>query len=389
MSSLIVAKVLFKYNERKYNAENEIREREEKLRKIIATSPDGLAITDLNGIVEYLSPKCLKMWGYDNPEEIIGRNTIEFIHPDYHQRANENMVDMLKGHFSGPEVYLMHKKDGSTFYSEANANLLLDSNDQPIGILYFERDITERLKIEGELMKAKDQAEESDRLKSAFLANMSHEIRTPMNGILGFADLLKEPNLSGDEHDMYLEIIERSGNRMLNIINDIISISKIEAGLMNLLYEESNINDQINYIYTFFKPEVEKKGIQLTYKYGLTHNYANIKTDREKLYAILTNLVKNAIKYCDAGFIDFGYEKKENFVEFYVKDTGIGIPLERQEAIFERFIQADIGDKMARQGAGLGLSISKAYIEMMGGEIWVESEIEKGSTFYFTLPYPG
>ena len=388
MSSLIVAKVLFKYNERKYNAEKEIREREEKLRKIIATSPDGLAITDLEGNAEYLSPKCLKMWGYEKPEEVIGRNTMEFIHPAYHQRAAENMVEMLKGHFSGPEVYLMVKKDGSTFYSEANANLLLDSNDQPFGILYFERDITERIKIEGELLKAKDQAEESDRLKSAFLANMSHEIRTPMNGILGFADLLKEPNLSGEEHDMYLEIIERSGNRMLNIINDIISISKIEAGLMNLIYEESNINDQIDYIYTFFKPEVDKKGIQFSYKHGLPSKDATIKIDREKLYAILTNLVKNAIKYCDDGFIEFGYEKKGNFVEFYVKDSGIGIPVERQEAIFERFIQADIADKMARQGAGLGLSISKAYIEMMGGKIWVESAIDKGSTFYFTLPYP-
>ena len=144
------------------------------------------------------------------------------------------------------------------------------------------------------------------------------------------------------------------------------------------------------YIYTFFKPEVDKKGIQFSYKHGLPSKDATIKTDREKLYAILTNLVKNAIKYCDDGFIEFGYEKKGNFVEFYVKDSGIGIPVERQEAIFERFIQADIADKMARQGAGLGLSISKAYIEMMGGKIWAESIEDYGSDFFFSIPvvYP-
>jgi signal transduction histidine kinase len=216
---------------------------------------------------------------------------------------------------------------------------------------------------------------------------MSHEIRTPMNGILGFAELLKEPNLTGEEHDMYLEIIEKSGVRMLNIINDIVSISKIEAGLMKLNWEESNINEQIDFIYTFFKPEVEGKKMVFSCHKGLPSNEALIKTDREKLYAILTNLVKNGIKYSEKGSIELGYTKEENHLEFYVKDTGIGIPEYRQDAIFERFIQADIADKMAQQGAGLGLSISKAYVEMMGGKIWVDSEIGKGSTFYFTLPY--
>lgn len=248
-------------------------------------------------------------------------------------------------------------------------------------------DITEQKQAEAELLKAKDQAEESDRLKSAFLANMSHEIRTPMNGILGFAELLKEPNLTGEEHDMYLEIIEKSGVRMLNIINDIVSISKIEAGLMKLYWEESNINEQIDFIYNFFKPEVEGKKILFSCHKGLPSNEALIKTDREKLYAILTNLVKNAIKYSEKGSIELGYTKKEKHLEFYVKDTGIGIPDYRQDAIFERFIQADITDKMAQQGAGLGLSISKAYVEMMGGKIWVDSEFGKGSTFYFSLPY--
>jgi|WetSurMetagenome_2_1015567.scaffolds.fasta_scaffold00545_8 signal transduction histidine kinase/CheY-like chemotaxis protein len=236
-----------------------------------------------------------------------------------------------------------------------------------------------------------EKAQLADKLKSSFLANMSHEIRTPMNGILGFSELLKEPNLTGEQQQSYISIIEKSGERMLNIINNIIDISKIESGLMNLDIKLSNINEQIDYIHSFFKPEVEKKGVELYIKKSLPSREAIVKTDPEKLFAILMNLVKNAIKYTDKGSIELGYNKKterENVeLEFYVKDTGIGIPKERQEAIFERFIQADITDKSAYQGAGLGLSISKAYIEMLAGKVRVESIPGKGSVFYFTIPY--
>ncbi|NOU48927.1 MAG: response regulator [Bacteroidales bacterium] len=263
----------------------------------------------------------------------------------------------------------------------------------------------ERKKAEQDIKHALLKAQESDRLKSAFLANMSHEIRTPMNGILGFAELLKEPGLTGEDQQEYITIIEKSGIRMLNIINDIVDISKIEAGLMEVRFIETNVNKQLDYIYTFFKPEVDKKGITLSYKYSLPTDVANILTDREKLYAILINLVKNAIKYSHEGTIEFGYNHKlsqdsltvesgitSTVLEFYVKDDGIGIPNDRQEAIFERFVQADIADKHAHQGAGLGLAITKAYVEMLGGKIWVESNTnagsgQKGSVFYFTIPY--
>jgi PAS domain S-box-containing protein len=242
-------------------------------------------------------------------------------------------------------------------------------------------------KYRQDLLISKEKAEESDRLKSAFLANMSHEIRTPMNGILGFAELLKNPALNDNKQQQYISIIEKSGTRMLSIINDIIDISKIEAGLMKLDVKETNINEQIEYIYTFFKPEVEARGMKLMFKTHLSAQEATIKTDREKVYAILANLVKNAIKYSKEGTIKIGYKKEGGNLEFYVKDTGIGIPKERQQSIFERFIQAGTDDKMAPEGAGLGLSITKAYLEMLGGKIWVESEEGIGSTFYFTLPY--
>ncbi|NTW31850.1 MAG: response regulator [Bacteroidetes bacterium] len=267
----------------------------------------------------------------------------------------------------------------------------------------LEMELAERKRIEVELIKAKEKAEESDRLKSAFLANMSHEIRTPMNGILGFAELLKEPNLTGSEQQDYIKIIEKSGKRMLNIINDIINISKIESGQEKITISETNINEQIEFIYTFFKCEVEKKGIQLLYNNSLPTEESVIKTDSEKIYAILTNLVKNAIKFTSEGYIKFGYEKKGEYLEFFVKDTGTGINPAQKEIIFERFRQGSESLSRNYEGAGLGLSISKAYIEMLGGKIWVESELENlpalpadqageqmgGSTFYFTIPYNG
>jgi len=268
---------------------------------------------------------------------------------------------------------------------EKRAAELILANEE----LAFENE--EKEKRAAELVIAKDHAEQSDHLKSAFLANMSHEIRTPMNGILGFSELLKEPGLTGDQQQEYIKIIEKSGARMLNIINDIVDISKIEAGLMEINIKESNINEQIDFIHTFFKPEMDRKGIRFFSKKSLPLKEATIHTDREKIYAILTNLVKNAIKYTDEGSIEFGYnlktESQIKVLEFFIKDTGIGIPKHRQKAVFERFIQADITDKMARQGAGLGLSISKAFVELLGGKIWVSSEEGKGSTFYFTLPY--
>ncbi|WP_235934346.1 sensor histidine kinase [Sunxiuqinia indica] len=249
----------------------------------------------------------------------------------------------------------------------------------------------EKEKRAQELIIAKEHAEQSDRLKSAFLANMSHEIRTPMNGVLGFANILRDADLSGEEQQEYLKLMEESGIRMLSIISAIVDISKIESGLMKVNLKELSINEKLDEIYTSFKPEMDRKGMQFSVKKSLPAIKDIICTDPYKIYSILTNLVKNAIKYSDEGSIEFGYNvrtKSEKAVlEFFVKDTGIGIPKDRQKAIFERFIQANITDKMARQGAGLGLSISKAFVEFLGGEIWLSSEEGKGSVFYFTIPY--
>ena len=247
-------------------------------------------------------------------------------------------------------------------------------------------DITDRIQNKQELIKAKEKAEESDRLKSAFLANMSHEIRTPMNGILGFTELLLEPDLNNERKEEYITIVQQCGQRMLSTVNDIIEISKIEAGLIQLNLTETSVNGRIEELFRFFQPEADKKGLKLSLEMLLLHADENITTDQNKLDSILTNLLKNAIKYTDSGTINIGCRQKDQFIEFYVKDTGIGIPVDRKKAIFERFMQADITDTRALNGSGLGLAISKSYIEMLGGKIWVKSREGKGSTFYFNLP---
>ncbi len=248
-------------------------------------------------------------------------------------------------------------------------------------------DLTKRRQIEDELVAAKEKAEESDRLKLLFLANMSHEIRTPMNGIMGFTSLLKEPALSGQEQQEYIRMIEKSGARMLTIINDIMSISKIEAGEVTLSISDTNVNREIKDIETFFQPEARQKGIQIIIDHSLTDKPITIKTDEEKFYAVLTNLVKNALKFTHKGSVEIGCEKKGEYLEFFVRDTGIGIRPDQKELIFARFRQASESLTHHFEGSGLGLSISKAYVEMLGGKIWVESELGEGSTFYFTLPY--
>ena len=275
-------------------------------------------------------------------------------------------------------------------YYEMRINPIRDENKKIIGITSFAFDITQRKEIENELKLAKEKAEESDRLKTAFLANMSHEIRTPMNGILGFANLLREPGLNGEEQQKYIDIINKSGNRMLNTIQDIIDISKIESGQVSILMSDFELNKQVNELFDFFLPEARQKNINLSIKKQLPEHQVYIHTDKDKLDSILTNLIKNAIKYTLKGNIEIGYgieesEGKEK-LKFYIQDTGLGIPKDRQEAIFNRFVQADIEDQNVYEGSGLGLAISKAYVEMLEGEMWVESEPGSGSTFYFTLP---
>jgi len=363
-------------------ADEALRKSEEQHRTILQTAMDGFWVVDMQGrLLEVNETYCL-MSGY-SAHELLTMHISDVESAETIEKTSIHMMKIMEQGESRFETK-HRRRDGSIFDIEASVKYQPAEGGRFVAFMH---DITDRKKKEQELIKAKEKAEESDRLKSAFLANMSHEIRTPMNGILGFAELLKTPDLTGEEQQEYIRIIKKSGDRMLNIINDIVDISKIESGQMKVSVSETKINEQTEFIYNFFKPDVNKKGIELLFRNGLPDKEAIISTDKEKVYAILTNLVKNAIKFTSKGSIEFGYTKKGKFLEFYVKDSGFGIPGDRQLAIFDRFIQADIADSRAFQGAGLGLSISKAYVGMLGGKIWVESEEEKGSIFTFTLPY--
>jgi PAS domain S-box-containing protein len=408
-----------------------------ELRMFIETANAPIFGIDSKGLVNEWNETSGKITGFKK-EEVLGKDLVKtYITEDYRDAVKQVLDNALEGKETANYEFPLFTKDGKRVMVLLNSSTRRDTVGKIVGVLGVGQDITilneykenlefkvkyrtqelafqndekdkraaelviankelafqnnEKEKRALELVIAKEKAEESDRLKSAFLANMSHEIRTPMNGILGFADLLREADLTGEEQQEFITIIETSGTRMLNIINDIISISKIESGLMEVNIQESNINQQIEFIYTFFKPQVEAKGMQFLIKKTLSEKEAFINTDTEKVYSILTNLVKNAIKYTVEGSIELGYRLKKGVasseLEFYIKDTGIGIHKDRHKAIFERFIQADIADKRAYQGAGLGLSISRAYAEMLDGRIWMESEEGKGSIFYLTLPY--
>jgi signal transduction histidine kinase len=239
--------------------------------------------------------------------------------------------------------------------------------------------------IKQHLEKSREKAEESDRLKSVFLANMSHEIRTPMNGILGFVKLLEDTNVSEKKYKSYIGYVKKSSDRLLDTINDIIEISKIESKEATLHLSNVDLNESINFLFGFFQPATLEKGIQFNLKNSFSNEEVFIYTDKNKLESVLINFIKNAIKFTHEGFIEFGCQRKNNSFLFWVKDTGIGIPKDRQEAIFERFIQADLNITKPYEGSGLGLSIAKAYAELLGGKVWLESEEGKGSTFWFSL----
>jgi PAS domain S-box-containing protein len=247
--------------------------------------------------------------------------------------------------------------------------------------------VKKRINTEDSLIIAKEKAEESNRLKSAFLANMSHEIRTPMNGILGFVEILKDFHVDADKRKQYFEIVLKSGQRLLRTINDLIEISKIEAGHTEVNITETSVPEVMNFHFTFFKPQTIEKGLEFFLNEKIPGDVEWILTDRHKLDSILSNLLSNAVKYTKAGTIELGNYLDDHYISFYVKDSGIGIPEEMRDIIFERFIQADMKNTRTQEGSGLGLSICKAYAEQINGKLWLESEIGKGSTFFLSIPY--
>jgi PAS domain S-box-containing protein len=390
-------------------AKLKLKESERRFNRILESGNIVSLLLNQDGGINFCNGYFLQITGYTR-EEVIGKNWFEmFIPGDMKKKLFNTFLTELhsKNTVKTLENQILSKNGDRLYISWYNVNLHSESNKvnglASIGVNITDSKNYEQMleeknaaielqnkeykQINTALQKAKEKAEESDRLKTAFLANMSHEIRTPMNGILGFADLLRMRNLTEQERQEYITIIEDSGKRMLNMINDIISISKIESGITEVHISESNINEQLDYIQTFFTPETRKKGIDLIVKKSFPNDEVAIKTDSEKIYAILINLVNNAIKFTNKGSIEFGYSVMGDNLKFYVKDTGEGISKEHLNLIFDRFRQGSESLTRKYEGTGLGLSISKAYVEMLGGKIWVESKFGKGSVFYFTIPF--
>jgi len=366
-----------------------------RYRRLFESAKDGILILDAEtGKIIDVNPFLIELLGYSK-ENFINKQLWEIGFFKDITANEEKFVELKQTKYVRYDNLPLETACGRKINVEFVSNVYLVDRSNVIQCNI--RDITERKRSEKELIEAKEKAEESDRLKSAFLANMSHEIRTPMNGILGFTGLLKEPCLAGDKQQEYIRIIEKSGARMLNIINDIISISKVESGQMEIFLSDTNVNEQIEDILSFFTKEAEHKKLSIFSKNLHPSKDTRIKTDKEKVFAVLSNLVKNAIKFTKTGSIEVGYTKKGDYLEFFVKDTGMGVPQAHKDLIFERFRQGSELLTRNYEGAGLGLAISKAYVEMLGGKIWVESDFDKfiaqglsekkGSTFYFTIPY--
>ena len=252
------------------------------------------------------------------------------------------------------------------------------------------KDLSHQIEVNADIMQEleiqKFKAEESDRMKSAFLANMSHEIRTPMNGILGFTELLKNADYSSEKRNKFIDIIQQSGNRMLNTINNIVDISKLESGLEIVKIKPVNIDALVGELIDFFSEEATLKGLKFTMDSSTLQSPIPFYSDSYKLNSILTNLIKNALKFTLKGGIEIKYTITQKGVEFWVKDTGIGVPIDKQATIFDEFVQADSSHSSGYEGSGLGLSISKGYVHLMNGKISLESSPEKGTTFYVYIP---
>ena len=258
--------------------------------------------------------------------------------------------------------------------------------DRLIALRGVNIDITEKKKMVEDLIYAKEQAEESDRLKTSFLNNISHEIRTPFNGILGFLSMLQYDDLAANERAEYFDLINQSADRLMNTINDIVEISQIQAGQVDPSFIETNIRSIIEDQIARFRPEAEQKGLQFVIHIEESPIYSNFLTDRRMLNTILFHLIGNAFKFTREGFVDLTVCATKTTLEFCIKDSGIGISHDKQQMIFSHFIQADYTNTRKFEGSGLGLAITKAYIEMLNGKLWLESEEGKGSAFYFSLP---
>lgn len=367
---------------------NQIEQSEKKFRAAFKSSLDAISISQLNdGKYIEVNEGFFNTTGFAE-SDVLNRTSKE-INLWVDSKDRDRLVEILAQEGKVQNLEMKYrKKDGTIITGLTSANVIeINGVEYVLGIT---RDITQRKKYEVQLKEARKKAEESDMLKSAFLANMSHEIRTPMNAILGFSQLLKEKELEREKQNKFLDIIVSRSKNLLQIINDIIDISKIEANQLKIENREFSLKKTFYEIYTFFEAElytIGKTDLKLEFSSEFNEYTSNIKSDEVRLKQIITNLISNSIKFTNKGKIEFGYSVKGNNLEFFVRDTGVGIPKEAQKYVFERFRQADDSSTREFGGTGLGLAICVQLVEKLGGKIWFTSEVNKGSVFYFTIPF--
>jgi PAS domain S-box-containing protein len=358
------------------------------LKATLESTADGILVVDTEGRIVQYNRKFAEMWHI--PDEILKLNNDEAaLNFVLSQLKDPNaFIAKVKQLYADPEAVtqdLIEFKDGKTFFDRYSQPQKIGG--KALGRVWSFRDITERKKDEAELIAAKEKAEEGDRLKTAFLHNVSHEIRTPMNAILGFSSLLNEQGLTEADRKQFVDVIFQSSNHLLSIINDIVDVASIESGQVKINIKEINVNSELRKLSEQFGYKQKPSKITLSLKTPLPDKDAKIMTDATKLIQILSNLINNAFKFTKEGKISFGYALNDDFLEFFVKDTGMGIAKEHQAKVFDRFYQVDSAVSRQYTGTGLGLSICKAYVELLGGRIWLNSAPGEGSLFSFTIRY--
>ena len=367
--------------------EKELKESEEKFRSLFENAGDGILVGNGKGEIIEINSGFLLMTGFKRAE-IINKH-ISILFSTETLNAAPLRFDLLE---DGKSLIIEREILGK------NKNLIpIEMNSRKLSEGYYIsiiRNLTDRINTENllreknnELQLAKDKAEESDKLKTEFLANMSHEIRTPMNGIVGFSEMLTEPDLDGETIQHYIKIIINSSHQLKQIIDDILEISILETKQVKVNTLEISLNSIFLELFSVYDKKAKDNKTPLYIKSSLQDKAATVRTDEVKLRKILNNLVDNALQYTQSGYIEVGYELKGEHIEFYVKDTGIGISAKSKQSIFDRFSQEDKRLSRSFSGLGLGLSIAKENAELLGGKIWVESTKGEGSVFSFTIPY--
>ena len=367
-------------------ADAALKESEIRFRVLAESAPVGIFTTDAFGSTEYVNPRWSEISKLSFGEALED-GWLKAVHPDDREKLAFNWQQSTLHNSDSRAEYRFVHPDGTEAWVIGNAVKQEDKNGNIIGYIGTITDITERKKMEAELIVAKENAEESDRLKTAFLQNISHEIRTPLNSIVGFSRIIADTELSADTFENYATIIENSSTHLMSIIDDIIQIATIESGQEKIQDKELNINTLCSLMYDRFITNAQIQNISLSYNTALNEDEAYTISDDFKLTQVLNNLIRNALKFTKFGFVSFGYQVVGSNLKFFVEDTGIGIAPEMHEKIFKRFEQVESTATRKFGGSGLGLAISKSNVELLGGRIWVESEIGKGSKFYFTIPY--